>query len=123
MSSFAKIILGNIFRNLLTALIMFFVTKGVIEADVASKLMRGETTELWNGSLSVNLAMVVNVLVGLALPIVVPIALGVWSRLKKSYETIVARSEAFSMSKEELKSVSAQASVSEIISTVAKEKP
>lgn len=123
MSSFAKIILGNVFRNLLTALIMFFVTKGVIEADVASKLMRGETTELWNGSLSVNLAMVVNVLVGLALPIVVPIALGIWSRLKHAYETIVARSEAFSMSKEELKSVSAQASVSEIISTVAKEKP
>lgn len=118
-----KIILGNVFRNLLTALIVFLVTKNVIEADVADKLSRGDTVELWNGALSLNLAMIVNVLVGVALPIVVPIALGIWSRFKHAYATIVARSEAFAMSKSELKQEVASAGVGEIIRTVAKENP
>lgn len=119
----SKIILGNIFRSLLTVLITFFVTKNVIEADVAEKLMRGDTVPLWNGTLNVNLAMVVNVLVGLALPIVIPISLGIWSRVKHAYATIIARSEAFSMSKTELKQEVKNASVGEIIATVAQENP
>lgn len=118
-----KIILGNIFRNALTALIVFLVTKNVIEADVAEKMMRGDTTELWGSGISFNLTMVVNVLVGLAVPIVVPIALGVWSRVKHAYETIVARSEAFAMSKTDLKAEVANASVVDIIKTVATEEP
>lgn len=119
----SKIILGNIFRNLLTALIVFLVTKNVIEADVAEKLNRGDTVELWNGALSVNLAMITNVLVGLAVPIVIPIALGIWSRAKNAYATIIARSEAFAMSKTELKKEVENASVKEIIATVAQENP
>lgn len=119
----SKIILGNIFRNLLTALIVFLVTKKVIEADVAEKLMRGDTAELWGSGISFNLTMIVNVLVGLAVPIVVPIAMGIWSRIKHAYETIVARSEAYAMSKTELKQEVAQASVTEIIKTVSQENP
>lgn len=119
----SRIILGNIFRNLLTALIVFLVTKNVIEADVAEKLNRGDTTELWGSGISFNLTMIVNVLVGLAVPIVVPIAMGIWSRVKHAYATIVARSEAFSMSKTELKQEVANATVGEIIATVAQENP
>lgn len=119
----SKIILGNLFRNALTALIVFLVTKKVIEADVAEKLMRGDTAELWGSGLSINLTMIVNVLVGLAVPIVVPIGLGIWSRVKHAYETIVARSQAFALTKKELKAEVAQASVTDIIKTVATEEP
>lgn len=117
----SKIILGNIFRSLLTALIVFLVTKKVVEADVAEKLMRGDTAELWGSGISINLTMIVNVLVGLAVPIVVPIGMGVWSRIKRAYETIVARSQDFAMSKTELKETVANASVGDIIKTVATE--
>lgn len=117
----SKIILGNLFRNALTALIVFLVTKKVIEADVAEKLMRGDTAELWGSGLSINLTMIVNVLVGLAVPIVVPIGLGVWSRIRHAYETIVARSQTFAATKYELKAEVAQAGPIEIIKTVANE--
>jgi len=119
----SKIILGNLFRNGLTALIVFLVTKNVIEADVAEKLMRGDTAELWGSGISINLAMIVNVLVGLAIPIVVPIGLGIWSRLKHAYETIVARSQAFATTKRGLKATVAEASPMDIIKTVATEQP
>lgn len=119
----SKIILGNLFRSGLTALIVFLVTKKVIEADVAEKLMRGDTAELWGSGLSVNLTMIVNVLVGIAVPIVVPIGLGIWSRVKHAYETIVARSEAFAQTKKELKATVAEASPLDIIKTVATEQP
>lgn len=119
----SKIILGNIFRNLLTALIVFLVTKKVVEADVAEKLMRGDTTELWGTGISFNLTMIVNVLVGVSLPIVLPISLGVWSRLKHAYETIVARSQSFATTKRELKVAVAEASPLDIIKTVATEQP
>lgn len=116
-----KILLGNIFRNALTALIVFLVTKKVIEADVAEKLMRGDTVPLWNSAINVNLTMIVNVLVGIALPIILPISLGVWSRVRHAYETIVARSQNFAQTKRELKSDVAQASAIDIIKTVATE--
>lgn len=119
----SKIILGNLFRNALTALIVFLVTKKVIEADVAEKLMRGDTAELWGSGLSINLTMIVNVLVGLAVPIVVPIGLGIWGRIKHAYETIVARSQSFATSKHELKVAVAEASTLDIIKTVATEQP
>lgn len=124
MNTFAKIILGNVFRNLLTALITFFVTKSVIEADVASKLMRGDTTELWPGSgISVNLTMIVNILIGISAPIAIPIGLGIWSRVKHAYETIVARSQQFAASKEEIKAIIAETPAVTIINAVASEKP
>lgn len=123
-STFGKIILGNVFRNALTALIVFFVTKHVIQADVASKLMRGDTTELYPGSgISINLAMIINVLVGVSLPIVVPIALGVWSRVTAAYETLVARSQSFAVSKTQLKAIADQASPIEKISAVVTQTP
>lgn len=118
-----KIVLGNIFRNLITVLITFFVTKNVLEADVAAKLMRGDTVELYGSGISLNLAMIVNVLVGLALPIIIPISLGVWSRLKHAYETIVARSQEFAVTKHELKAAVADATPLDIIKTVATEQP
>lgn len=117
-STLGKILLGNIFRSLLTALITFIVTKNVLEADIASKMLRGDTVPLWNGTLNVNLAMIVNVLVGLALPIVLPIALGFWSRVKEAYETLVARSQAFATSKTQLKAIADQASPIEKIAAV-----
>lgn len=120
MGTVTKIILGNIFRNLLTALIVFLATKSVVGKDVAEKIMRGDTAPLYFG-LPFNMAMVVNVLVAVSLPIVLPIGMGIWSRIKHAYATIIARSEVFAMSKSELKTEVANASVSEIISTVAKE--
>ena len=122
-STLAKIILGNVFRAVLTAVFTFLVTKNVIEADVASKLARGDTVQLWSGALSINLAMVVNVLVGLCLPILLPISLGIWSRMTQAYETIVARSQAFAVTKQELKDQVKDASVGEIIKAVATDNP
>jgi hypothetical protein len=122
-STLAKIILGNIFRSLLTAVITFLVTKNVIEADVATKLARGDTVQLWHGTVGLNMTMIINVLVGLAVPIVLPIGLGIWSRMQSAYELIVARSNEFASSKKQLKDQVSQASVTEIIKTVATEQP
>ncbi len=118
-ADFVKIILGNIFRSLLVALITFLVTKNVLEADVAAKIARGDTVPLWNGTLNLNLAMIINVAAGLAVPIVLPIALGIYSRVKQAYETIVARSESFAQSKEQVKATAAQATIVEKITAVA----
>lgn len=118
-SDAAKIVLGNVLRSGLVALISFLITKRVIEADVASKLMRGDTLSLWQGAIPVNLTMVVNVLVGLAAPIILPLIWGIWTRTKAAYEAIVARSEAFAMSKEQVKDRVDNASVTDIIKTVA----
>jgi ornithine carbamoyltransferase len=122
-STMAKIVLGNVFRTVLTAVITFFVTKNVIEADVATKLMRGDTVPLWNGAINLNMTMFVNILVGLAVPIVVPIALGIWTRVVERYKLIVARSEAFAMTKQDLKDAVKEASVADIVKTVATEQP
>lgn len=122
-STAANIVLGNIFRSVLTAVITFFVTKNVIQADVASHLMRGDTVALWNGTINLNLTMIVNVLVGLAIPIVVPIGIGVWGRMKQSYMLIVAASERFERSQDSLQAQVSAAPISEIIKTVVTETP
>lgn len=118
-STLAKIILGNVFRSLLTAIITFLVTKNVIEADVLSKLAHGDTVQLWNGTIGLNLTMIINVLVGLALPILLPIGLGIWSRITSYYELIVTRSQSFAASKDRIQEQVKQASITEIIKTVA----
>jgi hypothetical protein len=122
-SEMAKIVLGNIFRTVLTAVITFFVTKNVIQADVLSHLARGDTVALWNGSINLNMTMVVNILVGLSIPIVLPIALGVWSRIVIVYQRIVAASEKFSMTSTQLQEKTKEASTIDIIKTVATGQP
>lgn len=118
-STAAKIILGNVFRTILTAIITFLVTKHVIQADVASHLMRGDTLALWSGLIPINMTMVINILVGLAIPIVLPISLGIWSRFVGAYKTIVARSQQFAVSKQFVDNQASNASVVDIIKTVA----
>jgi hypothetical protein len=122
-STLTNIVLGNVIRSGLVALITFFVTKNVIQADVASHLMRGDTVQLWNGTIGLNMTMIVNVLVGLIVPILVPIAWGIWVRMKNAYETIVARSENFAMSAQELQDRVSDTSLKDIIKTVAANSP
>lgn len=120
-STVGKIILGNVFRTVLTAVITFFVTKNVIQADVASHLMRGDTVQLWNGTVGVNMPMVINVLVGLSLPILLPLALGIWTRVVERYKLIVARAQHFAATKQEIDAAADAAPISQIIKTVAAE--
>lgn len=122
-STIGKIILGNIFRNLLTAVITFFATKHVLQADVAARLNRGDTVSLYGQDIPINMTMIVNVLVALALPILLPIFIGIWSRMIEAYKLVVARSEAFAMSKKELTASADQASVANIIKTVVTQTP
>lgn len=115
----AKIILGDVFRSLLTSIATFWATKHAIGSEVAQKLAHGDTLLLWQGTVPVSLPLVTSVLVGLALPILLPIFLGVWSRINEAYKLIVARASSFAMTKDQLRNITAEASVTEKIKTVA----
>lgn len=115
----ANIILGDIFRSLLTSIATFWATKHAIGAEVAQKLLHGDTVLLWQGTVPISLPLITSVLVGLALPIVLPITLGILSRISEAYKLIVARASAFSMTRDQLKVVTDEATVVEKIKAVA----
>lgn len=122
-----KIVVGNVFRTMLSVFITFLVTKSVITADVHDHLMRGDTVNLWHGIVPVNFTMILNVSVGLAVPIIVPIAWGMWLRTVRAYKVIVTRAEAFGGATphevdekmSQVTAISALANPGEVISTVA----
>jgi hypothetical protein len=121
-----RIILSNMFRSLITVTITFLVTKHVVQADLAAKLMRGETQYIY-GTLPINLMMIVNVAVGVALPILFPLVWGIWTRITLAYKMLVAKAEHFSgASPEQIQKVLSQqttlatlAKPVEVIKTVA----
>ncbi len=115
----AKIILGDVFRSLLTSIATFWATQHAIGHEVADKLLHGDTVLLWQGTIPISLPLITSVLVGLALPIVLPIALGVWSRVNDAYKLIVARASSFAMTKQELRNTVADTSTVEMIKSVA----
>lgn len=115
----AKIIVGDVFRSLLTSIATFWATKHAIGSEVATKLASGDTVLLWQGTVPISLPLITSVLVGLALPIILPLALGIWSRVNEAYKLIVARASAFAMTKQELQEKAADTSVTDKILTVA----
>lgn len=122
-SEFGKIIIGNVLRTALIALITCLVTRHVIASEVAAKIMRGDTVSLYNGSIGINLAMAVNVLVGLVAPILIPIGWGIWSRVVVAYQVVVARCEAFALSGKQLRAKTDQAGIFDKVRTVIAQEP
>lgn len=86
-----KIIWPVLIRHFLVVAITFLATKGVLSHEVADKMNRGDTVELWSGAWSFNLAMIQNVLIGVAAPVLIPLVWGVTSKLISSYKALVAR--------------------------------
>lgn len=114
-----KIILGDVVRGLITSVATFWATKHAIGSEVAQKLLTGDTVLLWQGTVPISIPLITSVLVGISLPIIFPICQGIWSRCVEAYKLIVARATNFAMTKQELKDKVADASVTDIIKTVA----
>lgn len=114
----SKIILGRFISYLVTLLIGFFVTRHMLSEDVSRKLMAGDTVQLWNGSWSVSLKQIVDFVTLSIVPACIPIGLAIWGRIQERYKLIVARLSTGTMSDAEVKEVTAQTSIPEIVSTV-----
>lgn len=114
----SKIVLGRFVSYLVTLLIGFFVARQMLSADVAAKLMRGDTIELWGGSWTVNLKQIVDFLVN-CWPVLVPLLLAIRGRIIEKYKLIVARLSPAKLTDEEVKEKVASTPLPQIISTVA----
>lgn len=111
-----KIILGNLLRHLLTLLIGFFVARHMLSADVAHKLAAGDTVELWGGGWTVSIKQVIDFITLSIIPILVPVLLGAWARIKDKFKIIAALK---SSSPTQIKSVVDVTPATQIIKTVA----
>jgi hypothetical protein len=115
----SKIILGNLVRHLITLLIGFFVARNMLSQDVAAKLYAGDTVELWGGAWSVSIKQVADFLMIAVIPMLLPVLIGAWGRVKDKYKLIVARLSPEPMTDTEVKAIVAEKSPVEIITTVA----
>lgn len=115
----SKIVFGNLIRHLVTLLIGFFVARHMLSEDVARKLYSGETVELWGGSWSVSVKQVVDFITLSIVPVLVPVLLGAWGRIKDRYKLIVARLSPETMTNTAVQKQLDQTPVAQIISTVA----
>jgi hypothetical protein len=114
----SKIILGNLVRHLVTLLIGFFVARHMLAEDVARKLYAGDVVELWGGAWSVSIKQVVDFLTLSLVPILVPVLLGAWLRIKDKYKLIVARLNPHTMTNAEVKADVKATPATTIIHTV-----
>lgn len=115
----ARIIVSDTIRSLITSGITFWATKHAIGAEIAQKLANGDTVSLWQGTVPLSIPLITSVLAGLALPILFPIAQGIFSRINEAYKLIVARASSFAMTKEQLKEHAAETPLLEKITAVA----
>jgi hypothetical protein len=114
-----KIILGNLVRHLITLLIGFFVARRMLSQDVAAKLYAGDTVELWHGVWSIDLKQVVDFIMVAIIPALVPMAAGIWTRIKARYSLIVARFAPYTLTAAEVKRTVSAAPISTIVQRVA----
>lgn len=119
----AKIIVSDTIRSLLTSGITFWATKHAIGTEIAQKLAKGDTVSLWQGTVPLSIPLITSVLAGLALPILFPIAQGIFSRINEAYKLMVARASSFAMTKQEVRDKAAEATIVEKITAVATETP
>ncbi|MEY2512008.1 MAG: hypothetical protein QOE26_2771 [Verrucomicrobiota bacterium] len=115
----SKIILGRLASYLVVLLIGFFTARHMLSANVAQKLMKGDTVELWGGAWTVNMKQIVDFLQVAIIPTLIPLGLAIWGRVKARYELILARLSPKVMTHEEVKEQTAATPVSQIIATVA----
>lgn len=114
-----KIVLGNLLRHLVTLLIGFFVARHMLSMDVAAKLNAGDTVELWSGGWSISIKQVVDFLTVAVIPVLIPVLVGAWARIKERYRLIIARLSPQKMSASEVEAKTVAKSPVEIIKTVA----
>jgi hypothetical protein len=118
MADMSKIVLGRFVSYLVTLLIGFFVARQMLSADVAAKLMRGDTIELWGGSWTVSLKQIVDFLVN-CWPVILPLGLAIRGRIIEKYKLIVARLSPAKLTDAEVKEKVAGTPLPQIISTIA----
>lgn len=114
----SKIVLGRFISYLVTLLIGFFVARHMLAADVAQKLMHGDTVELWGGSWTVNLKQISDFVQIAIIPTLIPLGLAIRGRIIEKYKLIVARLSPKVLTNEQVKEVADQKSLPEMISTV-----
>lgn len=115
-----KIVLGRLLSSLVVLLIGFFVARHMLSVDVAQKLMKGDTVELWGGAWTVNLKQIVDFLQVAIIPTLLPLGLAIWGRIKARYELIVARLTPKQLTHDEVKEIVAETPSAEIIKTVSR---
>lgn len=115
----SKIILGRLVSYLVTLLIGFFVARHQLSADVADKLMKGDTVQLYGGAWNVSIKQIVDFLTIAVIPTLLPLGLAIWGRIKERYKLIVARLSPKPMTSTDVKELVADTPVVTIIQTVA----
>lgn len=114
----SKIVLGRLASYLATLLIGFFVARHMLSADVAHKLMAGDTVELWGGAWSVNMKQIADFLVN-CWPVILPLGLAIRGRIIEKYKLIVARLSPKVLTDGQVNVAIETKSLPEMISTVA----
>lgn len=113
-----KLALGPLLRGLVTLLIGFFVARHMLAEDVARKLYAGDTVELWSGGWSISIKQIVDFMLVAIVPTLLPIAVGVWARIKDRYKILVARLAPLPLTKEEVKQETSTATAAQIVKAV-----
>lgn len=111
-----QIVLGNLVRHLITLLIGFFVARHMLSVDVAHKLASGDNVELWSGGWTFNLKQVVDFIMLSIIPVLLPVLLGAWARIKDKFKILIALQ---STTPGEVKRAVSATPATEIIKTVA----
>lgn len=86
---FIKFAIGTLFRHLFTMIATLFVVNHYVGADIAAKLMHGDTVTLWQGY-SFSVSTIVNYLVDAMMISIVPIAFGVFMRMRSKLKQRIA---------------------------------
>jgi hypothetical protein len=115
----SKIILGRLVSYLVVLLIGFFVARHMLSADVAQKLMNGDTVELWGGAWTVNLKQISDFLQVAIIPTLLPLLIAIRGRIIERYKLIVARLSPHVLTNDEVEQKVAETPATTIISTVA----
>src|SRR5207247_7365045 len=101
-----------------TLLIAFFVTRHMLSADVAAKLAKGDTVELWGGAWSFSIKQLVDFLAVTVVPILAPVGFAIWARIKLKYQLLVVQTAPRALTTAEVKDAVSVTTTTTIIKTL-----
>ncbi len=116
MNPIVKYFLGSWLRHLITIVLTLIVARHYIGADIAAKLMKGDTMTLWN-NYTFSISTIVNyVLITLIPTTILPVLMSVWARIKARFKMLTALDVA---SPQQIAAVLKATPTTEVIRTVA----
>lgn len=118
MNPLVKAFLGSTIRHLLTSFLTLVIVRQYIGADIAAKLMHGDTVTLWNGyNLSLN--TMVDYLVTALPAIALPIMLSFWLKVRTRFKFLAALQLPSSTPEKKVDAIVKETPATEIVKSVA----